>query len=258
MSTQATDKIQEVFAKQNAILFFDCKQSICTPIDWGAIMLPSFPPNTQWTPTSVRAYLSLVVSRMNNHFAMIMSGRHIGWLELTRLNRNPTKPPVKVVLSTWKCRQLFPKKLNITWLESGKRKRFHMAVFALWMKSCERKEVQLETAATLQLGDVPNIGIKWLKKMLSLSETDACPIVFNALNIRKLVYESFWNVVGQARKHEWSAKRISECLYRLFPASRPKNGKRPRLKGVYVIDIPCVADCYDVLNEFKSRRRLRM
>ena len=224
-------------------------QHISQPIDWSAIL--AYENNGEWTPHSVRRYLVAVVERLNQHFAMVMGGRQLGSIELTRLNRVPTKPPVRITLSTWRCSQLFPQKVSLSWLEKGLRKRFHMTAFALWIKSTNRKEVLLETAGSSLINGRGQhcFAIRWLKEMLTLADAGKCTIVFDALNVRQAVYKSFWLVNG--RKTEWSPRRISEALYSIFPNSRPIKGKRIRLKGKSVIDIPSQEVCCNILERIR-------
>jgi hypothetical protein len=106
--------------------------------------------------------------------------------------------------------------------------------------------VQPEVSVPIQ---PPSVVANWLRHILSLSNTDACPLEFNALNTRKNVYQSWHEVVGE-RKCEWSPKRISEALYRTFPRSRPIKGRREKLRGIAVIEIPSKSEFYDALEAF--------
>lgn len=229
----------------------NCEDTVCVPIDWTAIQAQKHP---KWTPRSVRSYLNTICRRMNQHFALIMSGPQIGSIEVTRRNRAPDQPPISVVLSIWRCQQLFNKYLELRWTENEKPKHLRIALLSLWMRGGLRKEIQ--PPALVPLDVLPTPSVTWLKQMLSIAGTDACPIKFNALNQRKLVYESYWEVVG--RKHEWSAKRISEALYLLFPQSRPKKGERHRLRGVAVINIPNEERCREVLDNLKMTHNLQL
>jgi hypothetical protein len=234
----------------------NCEDTVCIPINWSDILACS---HSKWTPRSVRAYLNTLCVRMNRHFALIMSGQKIGSIEVTRQNRAVGHPPIKVVLSTWRCQQLFNRYVELQWREKNAPKRLRMTLLNLWMRNGLRKEIQPATRLTrTDAPSPPSPSIDWLKRMLSLAGTDVCPVTFNALNTRAAVYESFWEVVGSARQPEWTAKRISEALYHLFPQSRPKKGARVRLRGVAVINIPSEEQCREVLARVQTEQDFRL
>ena len=241
MST--SDNFRQQILVNQSTTFMKANSKICIPINWNLILAKTTP---KWTPRSVRSYLSTVCEKINAHFAIVMSGPKIGSIEVTRLNRESAQPPIKVILSTWRCQQLFPKKVSIAWMENETRKQIHMSAFSLWLKSSNRREVQPEVSVPIQ---PPSVVANWLRHILSLSNTDACPLEFNALNTRKNVYQSWYEVVGE-RKCEWSPKRISEALYRTFPRSRPIKGRREKLRGIAVIEIPSKSEFYDALEAF--------
>jgi hypothetical protein len=216
------------------------------PIDWNSILACTKP----LTPVSARTYLINVVNRLNRHFAMVMNGKNTGSIEVTRMHPNPSEKSTTVTLSSWRCKELFPRKVSVTWMEAGKRRRIHTTALSLWLKSGNRREVRLDKAASA----VPlstDAAVKWLRKMLQLTEKNECPLVFNALNARTLVYNTYWDVVGRHRKHEWTPKRISQHIYRILPTSRPVKGSKVRLRGVYMIDIPSIDVCHDALAKLK-------
>jgi hypothetical protein len=222
--------------------------AVCEPIHWKDILAPIT--TAKWTPALVRDYLITVVNRMNKHFAMITCGRNIGSIEVTRFNANPAKTPITVTLSSWRCKELFPKKVSICWKEGGKMRRIHTTALSLWMKAGNRREVQLESNAYGATPRRSNAAVKWLTTMLRLAEVNQCPIVFNALNPRHHIYETFLNVIGQSRRNEWSPKKISQAIYRICPQSRPVRGDPPlRLRGEYVINIPSEEICHHMLKK---------
>lgn len=236
-------QISHMTPSQQASMF-NCENTVCCPIDWDTVLAPTC---EKWSPHSVRDYLNTVCDRMNHFFAVIMSGPKMGSIQVTRLNRASNDlPPINVILSIWRCQQLFTKTINMLWKENGKTKRLRMTAFNLWMRSSNRKNIQQRTSMPT-LPATP--ATDWLKRMLSLAKTDACPIQFGTENPRQLVYESFWEVVGVHRKEQWSPRRISSALYRLLPLSKPT--KRVRLKGVSVIYIPSQEMCYDTLEHLK-------
>ena len=217
-----------------------CSKTLTQPIDWEAILARTA---TKWTPKSVRRYLFTICHRMNTHFAVIMDGRDFGKIAITRFNRD--NEPVIIVCTIWKCTQLFNRKIGLQWNEDDKRKRIHMTAFALWLKSGNRKEIRPPIS--------PNYPITpaaiWLQKMLLLADNGECPIVFDSLNTRQAVYESFWNVIGVERKAEWLPKTISQAVYNLLPSSRPIGGRRSRIKGVGMINIPTKQECRTALGQ---------
>ena len=241
MTTSGTVSL---FQSQQASLS-NANQTICQPINWSLILAKTVP---KWTPRTVRSYLVNVCEKLNAHFAVLMSGPKIGNIECTRLNRDPTQPPIKVILSFWRCQQLFPKKISLKWVENDSIRQIHMSCFQMWMKSGNRREIQPAVKAPNQ---PPDIAVQWLRQMLALSHTDACPIEFNKSNVRQHVYESWLELIPENRRVDWTPKRISASIYRLFPGSRPYKGYRQRLRGVAVINIPSIETCIDALEQTK-------
>jgi len=207
-------------------------------INWPYILTPRV---KKWTAYTVRRYLKGVYEKINEHFAVVMDGEFMGSIQITRLNRLAGHPPVNVILSVWRCLQLYPQKISISWEEDGKIRRIDSSALSLWLKCPIRKNVQPAISSSI-ISASPLI-IVWLQKMLLLANSGDCPITFNALNIRQSVYESFWNVVGPERTHEWQPKTISQAIYNILPSSRPKKRQRRRFKGKPVIDIPSIDVC---------------
>lgn len=211
-------------------------------IDWDAILARET--TARFTPKSVRRYLVLVVERMNRYFKMIIAGAKIGCVEFTRMNDDST------ILSTWACRQLFPRRINIVWNEYGKEKTFHKTAFALWLQASNRNDIQ-HPPATIGEKPPPQLALRWLQHILSLKFHS--PILFNALNARHTVYKSWLDFVGPDRQAEWSStKRISQQLYLLFPSSRPPKNTRLKLKGIPVIEIPSKQTCYNIVAQHEN------
>ena len=231
----SNDLIVRQLLPQQLATLSNAHETVVQPIQWDWILARNVP---KFKARSVRAYLVGVCNKINTHFAIVMSGPQIGSIEVTRQNRIPDAPPIKVVLSPYRCQQLFTRRVNIKWWEDDKVKKLNMTAFRLWMQSRNRREVQPEYNLPQQ---PPNIAVQWLKRMLSLSETGACPIKFNCANNRQDVYNSWWEMVDQ--KDEWHPRRISEAIYKLLPASKPE--KRRRWKGRAVIDIPDIDTCQD-------------
>ena len=80
------------FLSQQATLS-NANQTVVEPINWSLILAKTAP---KWTPRTVRAYLTCVCEQLNAHFAYIISGKDIGKIEVTRKNRIPELPPVKI------------------------------------------------------------------------------------------------------------------------------------------------------------------
>jgi len=220
-------------------------QTICQPINWDLILAKTAP---KWTPRSVRSYLNTVCERLNAHFAYIMSGKDIGKIQVTRLNRIPNQPPIKVHLSYWRMQQMFPSKISIRWTENAKPKSLHMSVFEIWSKSRIRREIQPVASMFHQ---PPEIAVQWLTQMLSTANTDACPIEFGRSNVRQHIYDAWHEFVGTAAD-QWSPKRISESIYRVLPTARPRRGHRERLRGISVMHIPSQDECRDMIAQTQT------
>ena len=215
----------------------DVPHSYNNTIDWKSILQRTAP---RWYPKSVRAYLCTVVDRMNKHFAIAVSGSKIGSIQLTIDSSKPSR-----WLSTSRCRELFPHKISMVWEENGQKKQFHRSVFAMWLISGNRREI--ETAPAFKnANQPPNVVLRWLVHVLAIKD---CPIKFNAYNCRKKVYQSWWDYVGMDRKLDYSPRRISQLIYNCFPHTRPAKGTRLKLKGRPVIDIPSKEFCTKLLNQ---------
>ncbi len=228
------------FLSQQATLS-NANQTVVEPINWSLILAKTAP---KWTPRTVRAYLTCVCEQLNAHFAYIISGKDIGKIEVTRKNRIPELPPVKIRLTHWRMHQLFPQKISINWIENEKPMKLHMSAFDMWSKSRNRREIQPVASMPDQ---PPEIACDWLKEMLATANTDVCPIKFGRSNVRQAVYDSWHEFVGSPVKFDWSPKRISEQIYRLLPATKPKKGFRERIKGVAVIHIPSEEECLEMI-----------
>jgi len=219
----------------------NANQTVVEPINWGLILAKTAP---KWTPRSVRAYLTTVCEHLNAHFAYIMSGADIGKIEVTRKNRIPGQPPINVRLTHWRMQQLFPQKISLKWTENDKQMKLHMSAFDMWSKSRNRREIQ---PVALVPDQPPEIAVEWLKEMLSTARTDACALSFGRANVRQHIYASWREFVGDHAADDWSAKRISDHIYRLLPTARPMKGYRERLRGVSVMHIPTEEECWDVI-----------
>lgn len=203
-------------------------------IDWENILRRTA---RRWTPKTVRRYLIGVVARMNQYFAIAVSGRNLGWIQFTLNNQK------SIWLSTWRCRELFDShKISIVWEENGARMRMHRSAFSLWLKSGNRRELESTPIESRVDFQPPTIALQWLQRVLTTKEVN-----FNAFNARKKVYQSWWTFVGTDRKHEYSPKRISQLMYQLFPHTRPSKGKRLTFRGKPVLDIPSVEFCSRVV-----------
>ena len=221
----------------------NANQTICQPINWDLILAKTAP---KWTPRSVRSYLNTVCERLNAHFAYIMSGKDIGKIQVTRSNRIPGEPPVKVHLSFWRMQQMFPSKISIRWTENEKPMSLHMSAFEIWSKSRIRREIQPVASMPNQ---PPDIAVQWLTQMLALPR-EACPIEFDRPNVRQHIYDAWHEFVG--KPDDWSPKRISESIYRVLPTARPRRGHRERLRGISVMHIPSQDECRDMIAQTQT------
>ena len=235
-----TSTHRKISLSQQATLS-NADRTICQPINWELILAKTAP---KWTPRSVRSYLTTVCEQLNGHFAYIMAGRDIGKIEVKRLNRILGKPPIKVNLSYCRMQQMFPQKISVRWLENDKPMKLHMSAFEMWSRSRNRREIQPVASMPDQ---PPEIAVDWLKEMLATANTDVCPIKFGRSNARQAVYDSWHEFVGSPVADDWSPKRISEQIYRLLPATKPKKGFRERIKGVAVIHIPSEEECLEMI-----------
>lgn len=220
--------------------------TVCQPIDWEAILKK---PDKEFTPKSVRMYLGEVVARMSVHFALWMDGPNISKLRCRRTGKYDQHMYIDINLGFWSARALFPKMVNCRWVENGKQKSFRKNVIDLFLLASDRKQIyQAAVCATQPLEPV----LKWLDEQLSLPE-EVCPITWNGLNERQLLYSSF--LEDKPNPDDWTPKSISQAFYTTLPGCRPATGKRIRRKGVAVMFMPSREECQQVLDRWKQQHR---
>ena len=181
------------------------------------------------TPISVRTYLKIVVEKLNQYFGFIMNGPNICKLCLTRNN-------VETIVSVSQAKKMFPHKVNIRWTESKKQKIFFKNVVDIFVQSSNRREIYYDRSF-IKIDSPVKL---WLKYQLSLEE---CPLKWNGLNSRCLVYNTFLDHVSNT--NDYTPKRISQEIYNCMPICHPT--KRIRLRGVSMIYLPSISYCQQVI-----------
>jgi hypothetical protein len=215
--------------------------TVCQPILWDEILEK---PLQKFTPTTVRIYLVDVVARMSKYFGLWMDGPNVGKLRCSRAGKY--EGTIDINLSLYCARQLFPKTVSCNWVENGKNKSFRKSVIDLFLMASDRKQIyQASTCATQPLVPV----LKWLESQLSIPP-EVCPIIFDGLNDRKILYSSF--LEGKAHPEDWSPRSISQAFYSSLPGCRPTTGTRIRKRGVAVMYVPSREQCNRVLNVWKQ------
>lgn len=213
------------------------EQTIVLPIDWPTILETGRDPPKN--PHAVRQYLANVVHKLNYHFGVVMTGPDIGKIQVTRKSRNNSGQDT-VILSVWRCEQLFPQKITLRWSENGSQRMLFKSAFDIWHSSSSRREIR------------PKFKIKhpvylWLRHQIGLP--NECAILkFGSLNYRKPLLDSFLATVKNPA--DWHPKRFWQALYSILPFSRPATNRRIRLKGAGAVYIPPKDDAIELLGEF--------
>lgn len=223
----------------------NCEDTYVHPIPWDDVL--SMDAYLPITPVTVRKWLTNVVESMNEFFAIHMSGNNMFQIQVSRRAYNGG---VQVLnLSHWRGRQIFNRRVSVQWLERGKRRTIHTNVLDFWLKSTNRKQIfakpNLSEPALSYTRSNPVAA--WLRDQISWNES--C-LRFRSLNVKDVIYESFLATVGE--KTLWSNKLICEQIYDILPESRPRKGKRPRIKTRDAIFIPSREIVEERLHELES------
>lgn len=217
--------------------------AVC-PIDWNSVLDHN---QREFTPNSVRAYLSTVVEKMNRHFSVIMFGCDFGKVQVTHYSRTGSVLD-NVTISVSKARQLFCKCVYVRWVENGKRKKIFKKAIELWLGSGNRKELYFQPVKITQVKSQP------VKKFIEVLMTSKASLKLPGLNTRTSVYELWENAV--ANPADWNPKSISSELYRVIPHSRPSPGKRIRKNGIACIFLPSKEVLCSILQDLNDNSRL--
>ena len=201
-----------------------------TPIDWNAILDHN---HREFTPESVRTYLSTTVEKMNHHFSVIMFGHDFGKIQVTHYSRTASVPD-NVTISVSKARSLFSKCVYVRWAENGKRKKILKKAIEFWLDSNNRKELYFQPIKSTQIKSEP---VKLFIERLVNSSESSLQLKLPGLNTRSSVYQLF-EETQTTLTADWNPKSISSELYRVLPMSRPSPGKRVRKNGIACIWLP--------------------
>ena len=232
-----------MFPQQQARLG-NAADTVCQPINWVAILKK---PDEKFTPKTVRIYLINVVSRLSQYFSIWMDGSNIGKLQCRRAGKYNKDQCIDINISIGCARSLFPRMVNCQWTEKNKQKSFRKNVIDLFLMAADRKEIyQTTTTATQPLVPV----LKWLEQQLSLPE-EVCPIKFDGLNDRKVIYSSF--LEDKTHPDDWSPRSISQALYKTLPGCRPTTGRRIRKRGLAVMFICSREECQKIIDRCKQK-----
>ena len=220
--------------------------AVC-PIDWNSVLDHN---QREFTPNSVRAYLSTVVEKMNRHFSVIMFGCDFGKVQVTHYSRTGSVLD-NVTISVSKARQLFCKCVYCRWVENGKRKKILKRAIDFWLASSNRKELYFQPNNTQEVRSEP---MKlFIERLVNPSES-SLQLQLPGLNTRTSVYQLFEET--QTTPSDWNPKSISQEIYRIIPMSRPTAGKRVRKKGIACIFLPSKEVLCSILQDLNDNSRL--
>jgi hypothetical protein len=217
------------------------------PINWNAILDHN---HREFTPESVRTYLSTTVEKMNRHFSVIMFGHDLGKIQVTHYSRTGSVPD-NVTISMSKSRQLFSKCVYCRWIENGKRKKIFKKAIEFWLVSSTRKELYFQPVKSTQIKSEP---VKLFIERLVNSSESSLQLKLPGLNTRSSVYQLF--EATQTTPSDWNPKSISQEIYRVIPISRPSPGKRVRKNGIACIYLPSKEILCSILQDLNDNARL--
>jgi hypothetical protein len=213
------------------------------PINWNEILNY---PDAIFTPRSVREFISAVVNKMNGHFAIFVTGNNNGKLQVTHRQRFNDVLIVDI-MTIERAKTLFTRRLHARWIEQGKSKKIFKSVIDIFVHySSYRKEIYeppIQQALAYQ-----SPVKKWLATQL-LACPSLCPIIFGALNPRKIIYDTFLQEVNI--KQNWSTKRICNEIYFSMPSTKPDHGKRIRRGKISMMWIPSRSYCEELLKNWQ-------
>ena len=223
----------------------NCESTCVEPIPWDEILSKAaFQP---LTPVSIRQWFMSVVQKMNVYFAIHLSGPHIFQIQVSRKALKQDRLDI-INLSTWRARQIFNRKVSVQWLESNKKKSFHMNVVDFWLKASNRKEIYARPSQALPpvvSREQTNPVAVWLSQELQWNVNNV--VKFDShFNIREDLYKSFLSTVSDPEM--WSSKLICEQIYKILPECKPPPGKRPRFKQRAIMYIPTRERVLNALN----------
>ena len=223
------------------------EQMRIVPIDWDKILAKN--------AEGARQQAYDVIKRMNSHFAIFMNGPNIGKIRIERKLRF-SEQSIFDTISVAKAKQLFNRKLHLSWAEYGEKKNWSKNVISLWLDGdpSNRKEIYHTPDHThdhtpVQSGYIPSPLVKWLEYHLN-DPLGSSPIRFNSFNPRNVVYATFIEHANES--HDWTPKGISVEFYKMMPLTKPNKGHRVRKRGISCIFIPSVEYCLKLLQNWQS------
>ena len=218
-------------SKAQLLYSYNAEETVVRPIDWVAITHANAPPKT---PKDVRDYLNLVVARMNQHLAVVMHGPMTGKIMVTRQSR--IAGTESIFVSVWRAQSLFPRKIQLNWLENGRQRTLFKTALDVWLRSSARKEVM--PAAHVESSSKHPV-VQWLKAELSPPD-EVSLLLYRGLNPRRALLESFYQTLRMPE--QWPPKRFWQALYGIVPQSRPAKHTRVKLRGVDCVFLPSRED----------------
>jgi hypothetical protein len=220
------------------------QRDIIIPIDWNDILNY---PDAKFTPRSIREFIAAVVNKMNKHFAIFVTGNNNGKLQVTHQQRLNDALIVDI-MSIERAKTLFTRRLHAKWTEQGKSKKIFKSVIDIFVHySSHRKEIYEPPIQALAYQSPVK---KWLATQL-LTCPSLCPIIFGALNARKIIYDTFLEEVNI--KQNWSIKRICNQFYNSMPSTKPDHGKRIRRGKISMMWIPSRSYCEELLKNWQIK-----
>jgi len=222
------------------------ENNLIIPINWNDILNY---PNAKFTPRSVREFIAAVVNKMNKHFAIFVTGNNNGKLQVTHQQRLNDALIVDI-MTIERAKTLFTRRFHAKWIEQGKSKKIFKSVIDIFVHySTHRKEIYEPPLQQAQLVRQSPVK-KWLATQL-LACPSLCPIIFGALNPRKIIYDTFLQEVNI--KQNWSPKRISNEIYNSMPSTKPDHGKRIRRGKISMMWIPSRSYCEELLRNWQIK-----
>ena len=218
------------------------RQREIIPIDFDKILAK----NQQVFPSlpSMLKYCTNVMTGLNKHLSIIMSGNDIGKLRIVQMRRD--NEPAIDVISISKAKHLFTRCINIKWNNNGEIKKMKKNIIEFWLNSSKyRKEEYPHVQTEYRRSPL----VKWLATHLH-DPYKLSPVIFGQLNNRKTIYSSFEMFVNEV--DGWNPKRISSEFYRMLPPSKPRKYHRVRQKGKSMIYIPDRTYCEKLLKQWTS------
>ena len=172
---------------------------------------------------------------MNKHLAVVMHGSMTCKIMVTRQSRIAGTETIFV--SVWRAQSLFPRRIQLRWLENGRQRTLFKTALDVWLRSSARKEVMPCAHQSENFTDIE--VVQWLKAAISPPD-EVSLLLYRGLNPRRALLQSFHQTLHMPE--QWPAKRFWQALYGIVPQSRPAKHTRVKLRGVDCVYIPSRED----------------